>query len=296
METINASVILYGVGARAGLTRTEISGDIFKDLRDALSRRLDEAWKVAKWPELTRWEERWFLDAYQISKTYQTGKEVFNLDDGLYYRAITTVPIVTIPPNPTYWIEVVASGVPMDAYIPYVQFTQTDIGAVFAVTEDNPKTNFQTNALDFWKSENGIQVPHGQDGSVARVWLEYRIRAPRLYGEVFSASATYAATTLPDQMYYAATSGGVGDFYNCVTGTTPGDTPVSAPTKWAVVQIPRFMERFLIAAVYADYLEGDGQTEKAAAVSNQAREFLAEERFVIEAQEGQSERMEVKTR
>lgn len=296
METINASVILYGVGARAGLTRTEISGDIFKDLRDALSRRLDEAWKFAKWPELTRWEERWFGDIYVLSQIYQTGSVVYSPDDGLYYRALSTVPTLTAPPNVTYWVEVHASGVPMDSYIPYVQFTQTNIGAVFAVTEDDPKTNFQTDAVSYWKSENGIQVPSGQDGSLGTVWLEYRTRAPRLYGEVFSSTATYAATTTPDQVYFAATAGGVGDFYNCVSGTTPGDTPVSAPTKWAVVEIPRFMERFLIAAVYSDYLEGDGQTEKAAAVSHQAIDYLAEERFVIEAQEGQSERMEVGTR
>jgi hypothetical protein len=295
MELINASEILYGVSARAGLTRDEVSGDLFKDLRGFMSKRLNEGWRFAKWPDAMRWEERRFLQPYIISNIYHVGDEVQGVEpDPLYYRAKGTVPALNPPPNATYW-DVISSE--MDAYIPYEQIlTSGPFGTVFTVTELNPKTQQDPRAarpLSFWKSENGIQVPKGITGGLASVWVEFRTRSPRLYGDNWDATRAYTGTV---QVYFTETPGGPGDFYDLELNTTAGQSPVTDPTKWQLVEIPRFLETWLVGSVYADYLEDDGQTEKSMAEIGQAREWLAQEKFILEAQEGQTERMEASTR
>lgn len=56
-----------------------------------------------------------------------------------------------------------------------------------------------------------------------------------------------------------------GEFYQCVTATVAGESPSTAPTKWARVQIPARWRWMLAKLTYANLLELDGQKDKALA-------------------------------
>lgn len=53
-----------------------------------------------------------------------------------------------------------------------------------------------------------------------------------------------------------------GDFYQCVIATNPGDTPLTAPTKWRKIQIPAKWRWAMAHLTYAHLLELDGQKDK----------------------------------
>jgi hypothetical protein len=54
-----------------------------------------------------------------------------------------------------------------------------------------------------------------------------------------------------------------GDFWQCVTATTAGESPTSAAAKWRKLRIPKEWRRVLAKLTFANLLELDGQTDKA---------------------------------
>ena len=62
---------------------------------------------------------------------------------------------------------------------------------------------------------------------------------------------------MADQCYFN------GNFYQCVTATTAGESPASAPAKWRLVKIPDRWRWALARLTYANLLELDGQKDKA---------------------------------
>jgi hypothetical protein len=66
----------------------------------------------------------------------------------------------------------------------------------------------------------------------------------------------------------------VGNLYTCVSDTSAGENPVNASSKWAVVEIPRFLHRYLVLGMAADWLRGPGG---ATPDEFTAREVLAQE-------------------
>lgn len=55
-----------------------------------------------------------------------------------------------------------------------------------------------------------------------------------------------------------------GDFWQCVEETSAGESPTTAPTKWRRIRIPSEFRQVLKKLTYANLLELDGQTDKAA--------------------------------
>lgn len=53
-----------------------------------------------------------------------------------------------------------------------------------------------------------------------------------------------------------------GNFYQCVTATSAGESPATAPAKWSLVQIPARWRWLLVRLTYSHLLELDGQTDK----------------------------------
>jgi len=68
-----------------------------------------------------------------------------------------------------------------------------------------------------------------------------------------------------DQMYFTD-----GDFYQCVTATSPGETPTNAPTKWRRINLLTKWRYALAQLTYANLLTLDGQGDKAGAARNAA--------------------------
>lgn len=155
---------------------------------------------------------------------------------------------------------------PFDAYIAYSQTGQTAIAEVFNVTSANPRIVRNFSEYPFQLSENGIQVTNGPTS----VWLDFRTRRSQLTGDVWSSTATYA---VGQQVYYTNSTTGVGNFYDCASATSAGESPVSAAAKWTVVPIPYIFAQALIWYAYADLLAADGQADKAVVQRNAADQY-----------------------
>jgi hypothetical protein len=82
-----------------------------------------------------------------------------------------------------------------------------------------------------------------------------------------------------------------GNFYTCVAVTAAGESPESAPAKWAVVELPYTFRQYLIQGGYADWLTADGQTDKAGAMEGVAQQLLEMEADKLQRQQGQVGRL-----
>ncbi len=175
---------------------------------------------------------------------------------------------------------------PFDRYVAYEQTGKDAIGDVLRVTEKNPKTHANTRDIDKFTSENGVQITE----DVVFIWLQFRMRCPQLKGAAYDATLIYTATT--SQIYYQ-TSTTRGNFYNCVTTTSAGDSPASAAAKWAIVEIPRCLQGWIENGLAADWL-ADESPNKAGKHEAMADGLLAAE--ALRHDEQSSTRLEVATR
>jgi len=178
--------------------------------------------------------------------------------------------------------------VPFNKFIAYEQAGLPAIGELFVVTDKDPRVTTQLRRFAFGMSQDGFQFPQC---TPPQVWIQYRQRRPVLTGDVYDATATYAGY---QQMYFAATSGGSGNFYTAYPfGVLPGFNPANSPGAWTVVPIPYFLRGYLIQGGYADWLTSDGQQDKAAAAEAMAASYLELEADKLQRQEQQVRRFTV---
>lgn len=150
----------------------------------------------------------------------------------------------------------------LTAFERYVDFDQppgggatpTAIGKVFDVKDANPRVTARWASLDWGEFLDRVYVR----SNVVRCWVEFVAQRPRLKGDNWSSASTYA---VGQQVFFTPT-GGLGNLYDCVTATSAGESPSSAPAKWSVVGIPAVFEAFLIWSAYGKALTGEGQADK----------------------------------
>lgn len=65
------------------------------------------------------------------------------------------------------------------------------------------------------------------------------------------------------QVYFE--SGGVGNWYDCIAVTVAGESPLTAPEKWRVIEVPQALEKPIIDLALAHLHRGEGQSDKALA-------------------------------
>jgi hypothetical protein len=128
------------------------------------------------------------------------------------------------------------------------------------------------------------------------VWVEHRLRAPFLKGANFSATPTYA---VDEQIYFSQTSNAgnvTANFYDCLTTTSAGESPVTAAAKWSLVQVPYIFGEWLIHAAAADMLSKDGKDDWSRDEMTLAQEALLKELDKLERQQGQERPFEMRIR
>lgn len=77
---------------------------------------------------------------------------------------------------------------------------------------------------------------------------------------------------MPSQAYYELD--GQGDWYEALQDTSPGESPVTHPEKWAKLAIPAIFESFLVERAAAIVLAGDGQDDKAKGLLQESERSL----------------------
>lgn len=237
---------------------------------------------------LDYWEEcarSYAADTYSASGSYVQADRV-SYGDNVYQLYVAGPVSGVLPTDTTKW----AVLTPFDQYVSYTQTGETEIGVVMAAWDSNPRTSTRGNELNWFLSENGVQV----SSPIAFAWVEYRLRCPKLSGDTFDSTATYASG---DQIYFSSTAT-PGNFYTANTGTSAGDSPDSAPGKWDVVQIPRIFHKPLVHAIAADWLRGPGggAPEDYAALLAIAQGALDDQKSLLTGQQSQRVKTVVRTR
>jgi hypothetical protein len=199
--------------------------------------------------------------------SYAVGDIRFYPVDGNHYQCHTAhTSSGTLTPDATGGNERWGVLTPFERYVDYLQAGQTEIGNVMDVKDANPRPSWQWDSLNKQTLNDRVYVLD----NVTRVWLDFRLRRPKLTGTFFDTATTY---TVNAQVYFTPT-GGLGNFYKCVTATSAGESPSSAPAKWSVVEIPQAFEGFLIYSAYAKLLTADEQYEERARALALAEGYL----------------------
>ena len=202
---------------------------------------------------------------YDASTTYAPGDAVYYPTTDLYYQC-HTASTGNAPSSTSYW----GALVPFLKYVSLTQTGETAIGEVLDVWDQSPRRTTRATRVRHELDENGIMCVDGP----ARVWVEFKIPVPRIFGEAYSASSTYA---VGDQIQFESTSGNVPviDFYNCVTATSAGESPSSAAAKWERVEIPDEFKGYLGARCASMYLTGENDARFAVANAEATRSWEA---------------------
>lgn len=75
---------------------------------------------------------------------------------------------------------------------------------------------------------------------------------------------------------YFVDADGVGDFYECVSPASPGQSPATHPAKWVRIQIPEFLREAVVEAAAGRLLQVDGQSDKRSVAAKLAQNALYE--------------------
>lgn len=184
------------------------------------------------------------------------------------------------------------------------------IEAVFEVWRTSPK-----NAMTPWRqpyelTPDGLQML-GPDGSWVGgyfsppvtattiysnmppnpVFVYYRKQVPEFQGEDYDQTAIYS---VGDQIFFEDEND-TENFWRCLAGTAPGQSPDTMPASWGLLVIPDFIFRAAVFGSYADWLRQDGQFEKAQVADQNADQQLQGEFDRMERQMGQMQPMRVQT-
>jgi len=339
MLTVDYVDVLQSTADLCGLDRDNLGTREMTQLRAFHSKRLATAWEADFWPDLIRYEQRWFRPDYSATPTYAAGDQRFYPLTQKYYQAlkITTnhppadaagvtdlaywadcVGLISandynsatayvagsqvayegkfyqahtagtnhLPTDPSYWGELL----PFNQYVAYDQAAQqyggtapVGLGTVLAVSTADPRLSTRLSAVTWFLSSDGVQVYTGSS-----VWIAHRLRCPVLRGAVFDATSVYAVGR---QVYFSSTTGPTpGNFYDVVTLTTAGQTPLTHAAKFSLVQIPRIFDRYLQQAAFADWLKSEDNTELGLMEGESALALLSDQQQLLHGQQGQSKR------
>lgn len=233
--------------------------------------RLERAWNFYDWDDVCAIEERFFRYDYAAGTTYAEDDEVYDPTTDIYYISLQDANTGNDITDTDWWEPVTT----LDKYISQEQTGQTIIGNVLHMWDSDPRIYSNAATLNFWKTASRYQVAANYSGT--SVFIYFRKVPPCLTSVEYSAVTTYAAGDV------AYSSGNV---YKSLVGSNIGNA-VTDTDYWEVVEFPKIFKHPVIIGAYADALEEDEQTAKAAVYDSKYNEFLSEEMERLSEQEGQ---------
>jgi hypothetical protein len=145
---------------------------------------------TAYWAELER--SYGDTDQWDATASYAVGDQVRYAEDGRTYQCHTTASPGDLPTDTTKWGRVPE----FDSYVPFLQTGKKPIGTVRQVTLRNPRVYQGPGRLNWYRSERGIEI--NEPTQLLEVWVEHRLRHPRLEGDVWDATVAYEAASPED--------------------------------------------------------------------------------------------------
>lgn len=222
---------------------------------------------------------------WDSATSYAIGEQVLYQPTALEYQAIVATTPGDLPTDDTKFGPLVE----FDRYIPWSQTGKTDLGQVQAMWDANRRINKDSAEISFEESENGAQ---SLETVTTSVWIDYRIRFKRLNGADYDSTSTYVSG---DQVYFSDSTT-PGNFYNANQTVAVSESPSSAATKWDKIIIPVRFEQYLIYGSYADWLDTEGQAEKAKGAESMATKAKEHQFMVLSGQQQQRRKLKVLVR
>lgn len=178
-----------------------------------------------------------------------------------------------------------------------------DCDSVLAVYDQDPRLTTRARGLKYFLYNDGTSEAINMIDTTTPVYVEYRVKSPAIFGDPYGASVAYSAGA---QMYFDTSSASgsftptagkvpAGNMYNCSVTTTAGQTPVTTPSSWSLVEIPYIFSDYLVRACASDFLRSEGQFEQAALSEREADAAMEREVDRILRSEGQVRRASVFT-
>ncbi len=184
---------------------------------------------------------------YSATTAYGQGAIVYYSLTDRFYQLFAVTSTGNLPTDAANW------GVltPFNRYIAYAQAGLTAFEHVYSAWTADPENDASAQRLKCWLTGDGAQIRE----DVAYAWLVFKLRRPRLTGDVLDEATGYAVGA---QVYFSS-SVTRGNFYDCAVTAAAGETPDTAAAKWAKVEIPAQWETWLTHGAAADYLLPDGE-------------------------------------
>lgn len=224
---------------------------------------------------------------------YSLTNQVRNPDDGRVYQCHTAH-------TSSGSIDLTKFGVltVFDPYIARVQpWEDNPVGEYLDMYREDPRVTRRPRRTFFEVDSIGAHVQaQTWDGRrwyygltefkvPSHVWLVFRLPCPSFRGETFDPEATYAAGV--DTVYFEGdTTDLEGDYWQCVTDTTAGDSPESAPAKWLRLDFPAWLQVAVARRAAADWLRYNGTREDAFREDAAADDSLFQTQIQLGAQQG----------
>jgi hypothetical protein len=238
--------------------------------------------EAAYWVEA---QTSYSADTFSLTGSYSQTNRV-QYGDQIYQLFVAGPVTGVLPTDSTQW----GLLTPFDKFVPYEQTGETALGLVTAAWSANPKTTTRGNELNWNLSENGVQILT----PINFAWLEYRIRCPKLAGDIYDATAQYAA----GQSVYFSSASTPGNFYTATSNNLPTFSPESSPGTWGILSIPRIFHKYLVHGAAADWLRGPGggSAEDVAEQMAIADAALEDQKSLLVGQQSQRIKTVVRTR
>lgn len=179
----------------------------------------------------------------------------------------------------------------------------TNCGEVLAVYDQDPRLTTRARLLKYFLYNDGTTEAINLIDNVTPVYVEYRLKAPAIFGDAYSASVAYSVgaqiyfDTSSNSGLFVPTAGKVpaGNIYTCTVATSAGENPTTTAASWSMIEIPYIFSDYLVRACASDFLRSEGQFDQAALAENEATAAMEREVDRILRSEGQIRRPNVFT-
>jgi len=184
---------------------------------------------------------------------------------------------------------------------PYISKTQSwednEMGEIFGLYLDNPLLVTRPRRIEFVLDFLGAHIratPHSRYGRGLgcdfivpnQVYARFRIPCPDFKGQAFDVDATYSADE--DTVYFEGTTTDLeGDCWSCVTDTSAGESPESAPLKWKRLDFPIWLRTAVARRALADWLRYGANREAAFSEDAAGDDALFQSQLQAGSQQGQ---------
>lgn len=340
MRTIDFSSILHEAAQVCGLDRSNLTDADFAMIRDFADQRLQLVWESDRWPELIRFVPvlpnskissasnvgnsiKFTVTNYAAPVSAGETIEVFHCENTTENNVVNTQhTVASVTGSAPTWVVTTTTATTVSAYTvnetnaflkrttdPYLidldngitsALSSEPVGEVLELWSADPRLIRSAQpVMDGIVHADGIAYAVSKTG--AKVWLEYRVRSPRLRGDAWNSKISYSAGAQcwfdagGQTSLYVPSPGKLmlGNFYTCVSATASGQSPASSPTKWEVVKIPHIFWKYLTRGIEADYLRSEQQYDQAAAAESDAEGLRIMEVDKQMRQSGQMRRMKM---